>query len=92
MPPDTLGTCPLLAPLGDYGGDAPTIKLLGHSPAIDHGNNLVPNLNYDGRGPGFPRSSGPPHGTAVPDIGAYEVNRSDELFDNTFDAGCPAEN
>jgi hypothetical protein len=92
MPQDTLGACPLLAPLDDYGGDAQTIKLLGRSPAIDRGNNVVPDLNFDGRGPGFPRSSGPPHGSAVPDIGAYEVNRADEIFDNTFDAGCPAEN
>jgi hypothetical protein len=89
MPAGTLiGACPLLAPLDDYGGEMQTIKLLGRSPAIDHGSNLL-NLTDDGRGTGFARSSGPPNGTAVPDIGAYEVNRSDEIFDNTFDAGCP---
>jgi hypothetical protein len=89
MPAGTLvGVCPLLAPLNDNGGEAQTIKLLGHSPAIDHGTNLL-NLSYDGRGASFARSSGPPGGTAVPDIGAYEVNRLDEIFDNTFDAGCP---
>ncbi len=90
LPADTLRTCPLLAPLGNYGGQMLTIKLLGHSPAIDHGlNPLGSDVIYDGRGPGFARSSGPPGGSAIPDIGAYEVDRADEVFDNTFDAGCP---
>jgi hypothetical protein len=90
MPSGTLvGVCPLLAPLDDYGGETQTIKLLGHSPAIDKGINPL-SLSYDGRGVGFARSSGPPAGSAVPDIGAYEVNRADEIFDNTFDAGCPS--
>lgn len=89
LPTDTLRGCPLLAPLDDYGGGAQTIKLYGHSPAIDHGNNLLPDeLLYDGRGPGFARSSGPPAKPAVPDIGAYEVDQSDEIFDNAFDAFC----
>ncbi|MCQ4163501.1 right-handed parallel beta-helix repeat-containing protein [Tahibacter harae] len=36
-PGDVLGTNPVLAPLGNYGGTIPTHALLPGSPAIDHG-------------------------------------------------------
>jgi hypothetical protein len=88
LPADTIvNKCPLLDSLGDNGGERLSIKLLGHSLAIDRGNNPL-NLQHDGRGIGFARASGPPAGAVVVDIGAYEVNRTDEIFDNTFDAHC----
>ena len=89
LPADTIvNKCPLLDTLGDNGGERSSIKLLGHSLAIDRGSNPL-NLQNDGRGVGFARESGPPGGAVVVDIGAYEVNRTDEIFDNTFDAHCP---
>ena len=35
-----------------------------------------------------PRVSGPPGGTPLPDIGAYEIDQADIIFDSKFDA-CP---
>ena len=91
--PATISTaCPLLAPLRDNGGLTLTHALLSHSPAIDAGNNDA-NLNEDQRGrPNvdptnpypYPRSSG-----LGPDIGAYEVDQADIVFNAGFD-GCPA--
>jgi hypothetical protein len=50
------------------------------SPAIDAGNDVA-NLTTDQRGLGFPRISG-----AFPDIGAFEVQGTDdEIFANGFD-------
>ncbi|BDU16524.1 choice-of-anchor Q domain-containing protein [Lysobacter auxotrophicus] len=67
LPADTLTfTDPRVAPLADNGGPTRTHRLLGDSPAIDHGNNLL-NRQYDQRGPGFPRTKGP-----ATDIGSYE--------------------
>lgn len=89
LPPDTIiGACPLLGPLRDNGGLTRTHALLGHSPAIDTGNNAL-GSSFDQRGNPFARTSGPP-GTMTPvaDIGAYEVDRADVIFDNTFE-GCP---
>ncbi len=81
--PATITTaCPLLAPLHDNGGPTRTHALLSHSPAIDAGNNNS-NLADDQRGTGFARASG-----AAPDIGAYEVQQADIVFNAGFD-GCP---
>lgn len=67
VPPDTLlYTDPRLAPLAGNGGPTRTHMLLSDSPAIDRGSNSV-DLQYDQRGPGFPRVRG-----AFPDIGAIE--------------------
>jgi hypothetical protein len=66
LPPDTISLDPRLAPLADNGGRTKTHALLDDSPAIDMGNNAA-GLEYDQRGPGFPRVKGP-----QADIGAYE--------------------
>lgn len=60
------------------------------SPATNAGANPL-NFTSDQRG-GYsgatspPRVSGPPGGTAVADIGAYEIDQSDEIFDNRFES------
>jgi len=89
LPDDTIvGQCPLLGPLKFNGGPTKTRALLGHSPAIDTGNNTL-GSNHDQRGPPYARVSGPP-GSMTPraDIGAYEVDRADVIFDANFE-GCP---
>jgi hypothetical protein len=75
------GKCPLLGPLHNNGGPTLTHVLLGHSPAIDVGNNVL-HIAFDQRGAGFTRTSGPP------DIGAFEVDHTDKIFDTNFE-GCP---
>lgn len=75
-------SCPLLGPLRDNGGATLTHALLSHSPAIDAGNNIAA-LADDQRGSPYVRASG----TAV-DIGAYEVQQDDVVFNSDFD-GCP---
>jgi hypothetical protein len=77
------GACPLLGPLRDNGGATLTHALLSHSPGIDQGsnNNL---LASDQRGLPYVRQSG-----AATDIGSYEVQQDDIVFDGGFD-GCPA--
>ena len=95
LPADTIvGKCPLLAPLRANGGLTLTHALLGHSPAMEAGNNLQ-GLEFDQRGSAaangvrdYPRVSGPPGGPAAADIGAFEVDRSDKVFDANFE-GCP---
>jgi len=90
LPDDTLSTpCPLLGPLRDNGGPTLTHALLSGSIAIDHGNNTK-NYDEDQRGIDldalpfpYPRVSG-----LFADIGAYEVNQSDIVFNGGFD-GCP---
>lgn len=77
----TLGVCPLLGPLRDNGGGTKTHALSSGSFAIDHGNNSVP-ISVDQRGSPFLRVSG-----AAADIGAYEVQQDDILFNAGFD-GC----
>jgi hypothetical protein len=49
------------------------------SAAIDAGNNDA-NVSFDQRGTGYPRVIGD-----APDIGAYELDASDIIFDNGFD-------
>lgn len=80
VPADTIvHVCPMLAALADNGGWTPTHRLRSRSPAIDHGFADVAESS-DQRG--FPRPSG-----TAPDIGAFEVQVGDELFDSGFD-GC----
>lgn len=79
LPPDTIPDDPLLGTLGDNGGPTQTIPLMAGSPAIDAGNHLA-NLSSDQRGLGFPRIAG-----AHADIGAFEVEGSDDIFANGFD-------
>ena len=60
---------PLLGPLDDNGGPTLTHALLPGSPAIDAGNDAYA-TDWDQRGPGFPRISGPHI-----DIGAFELQQ-----------------
>ncbi len=83
LPADTIvNRCPLLGPLRDNGGPTKTHALLSHSPGIDQGNNLAA-LGFDQRGSPDARVSGP-----AADIGAYEVQQGDIVFNNNFE-GCP---
>lgn len=82
LPGDTKHVCPLLGPLRDNGGPTLTHALLSHSPAIDNGFSSF--AGDDQRGAGFARES--PSG--LPDIGAYEVQKTDSVFNAGFD-GCP---
>ena len=82
MPMGTItGACPLLGPLRNNGGTTQTRALLSHSPAIDAGNNTTL-LTHDQRGAPNVRTSG-----AMTDIGAYEVQQEDVLFNGGFE-GC----
>ncbi len=60
------GEDPLLLPLADNGGDAPTMALDPESPAIDVGENPDA-LAFDQRGAGFPRGVG-----SAAALGAFE--------------------
>ena len=83
LPPlTTYNHCPLLGPLRDNGGPTSTHALLSHSPAIDQGNNTAGYSN-DQRGATFTRVD-----HALTDIGAYEVQQGDIVFNTGFD-GCP---
>jgi len=89
FPSDTIQfSCPLLGPLRDNGGPTWTHALFSTSPAINAGNNTL-NYTEDQRGRGsdavpylYPRVS---DGQA--DIGAYEVNHDDVIYNSGFD-GC----
>jgi len=82
VPGNISGACPLLGPLRDNGGATLTHALLSHSPGIDAGDSG--GLTFDQRGTPYARASG-----LSADIGAYEVQQSDIVFDAGFD-GCPA--
>ena len=98
LPSDTIfGSCPLLGPLRNNGGLTRTHQLLSTSVAINAGNDVTidPLSNpkmpfaYDQRGPAalngtrdYPRVS-----DANADIGAYEVQKNDIVFNAGFD-GC----
>lgn len=82
LPNLTMHACPLLGPLRNNGGPTLTHALLSHSPAIDNG--FASFDGYDQRGPGHTRESP----TGSPDIGAYEVQQNDIVFNAGFD-GCP---
>jgi hypothetical protein len=92
LPTDTKhDDCPLLGPLRNNGGLTNTHALLSHSPAIDTGNDSSLLGLYDQRGSAavngtldYTRFSGM---TALADIGAYEVQQNDIVFNTDFD-GC----
>lgn len=81
------GTCPLLSPLRDNGAYFHTFThaLQSGSPALTAGNNSK-NLSEDERN--LPRTSTGSFGLVFTDIGAYEVQRDDIVFNAGFD-GCP---
>jgi len=99
FPVGTLAGCPLLGTLRNNGGLTKTHALLSNSPAIDHGNNAINEPPHpvsdlwleDQRGNSltdvvpylYPRKS---KGTA--DIGAYEVNQDEIVFNTAFE-DCP---
>ncbi len=79
VPSDTIeGLDPELLALADNGGPTATHALSLDSPAIDMGNDNAA-VNYDQRGPGYPRTIG-----ASVDIGAFEAD-TDTIFANGFD-------
>jgi len=69
---DFMEADPMLAPLGDYGGNTLTHALLLGSPAVDAGENALCSL-FDQRGEPRPKD-GNGDGTAVCDIGSVEMN------------------
>jgi len=94
VPGDTIvGQCPLFYPGRFLFEGIQYQYVLRHevtSPATNAGSN--PNsYTTDQRGGGVnstpPRVSGPPGGPAVADIGSYEIDQSDEIFDQRFE-GC----
>jgi len=90
LPSDTLKfACPLLGQLRDNGGLTKTHALQSHSSAIDTGNNAIGD-SFDQRSDvtinktaDYPRVSG-----TFADIGAYEVQQADIIFNYDFQ-GCP---
>ena len=79
VPSDTIeGLDPALLALADNGGPTATHALAFDSPAIDMGNDNAA-VNYDQRGPGYPRTI-----AANVDIGAFEAD-ADTIFANGFD-------
>ncbi|HEY7872447.1 MAG TPA: choice-of-anchor Q domain-containing protein [Rudaea sp.] len=97
LPPDTIVLlCPLLGPLKNNGGETWTHALYSGSVAIDGGVNAL-GLYYDQRGgPQPPPNTIPPpplaydrHSGVRTDIGAFEYQYSDTIFNAGFE-GCPA--
>jgi hypothetical protein len=81
FPGDTLTSgCIFLGPLRDNGGSTPTHALMSHSILIDKGDTEAGDQPLDQRG--LPRVSG-----AAADIGAYEVQKNDIIFNTEFE-GC----
>jgi len=93
VPGDTIkNSCPLLGPLRNNGGLTQTHALLSHSPGIDQGSNLD-SVNQDQRGTYVENVGGGPYlyprvSGAAADIGAYEVQQDDIVFNTSFE-GCP---
>jgi hypothetical protein len=91
LPTDTLSSCPRIGQLRNNGGLTLTHGLLSHSVAIDTGDNTFGSF-FDQRGPAsingvrnYTRFSG---AGALTDIGAYEVQQNDIVYNDDFD-GCP---
>ncbi len=92
LPADTkFDLCPLLGRLRNNGGLTQTHALLSKSPAIDTGTDFF-DAPYDQRGPAsvngtidYMRHSPT---VALTDIGAYEVQHDDIVFDTDFEQ-CP---
>jgi hypothetical protein len=89
LPPGTIQlSCPVLGPLRNNGGTTLTHALSSRSPAIDTGNNNAINplsglpFAYDQRRSPYVRVSG-----TFADIGAYEVDQVDVIFNSSFE-GC----
>jgi len=84
--PGLIFGCPLLGPLRDNGGPTWTHALLSKSPAIDAGVSTsqlpIGGTFYDQREMPVPSPSG-----GLPDIGAYEVQQDDIVFNTSFE-GC----
>jgi hypothetical protein len=78
IPSDTMHSCPRLGPLRNNGGPTATHALVSHSPAIDAGNNAA-SQDFDQRGSPNARVSG-----SAADIGAYEVQQDDIIFNDSF--------
>jgi len=90
LPAGTITGCPLLGPLRDNGGPTWTHALFSHSAAIDFGSNSL-NYHQDQRGA---EADGPPYpfprvSTVAADIGAYEVNKTDVVFNAEFETCAP---
>ena len=86
VPSDTIsGKCPMLGPLQSNGGMTQTHRLKSGSPAIDAGTVLENEPVYDQRGSPNLRSSSAPGEISIPDIGAYEVQQDDELYNADFE-------
>ncbi len=80
FPADTKSSgCLWLGLLQNNGGPTQTRALMSHSVAIDSGNSSYPGQTNDQRG--LPRSSGP-----APDIGAFEVQQNDVIFNTEFES------
>lgn len=82
--------CVLIGPLRDNGGLTRTHALLSHSPGIGAGNNML-FLPEDQRGRPLdlaPYAYARESPSGYPDIGAYEIQQDDIIFDAGFD-GCP---
>jgi hypothetical protein len=91
FPGDTkFGFCPHLGPLRANGGPTPTHALLSHSIAIDNGNVNFGGILYDQRGFDYARISGPMGApNPKPDIGAYEVQQNDIIYNTDFETCNP---
>ena len=85
------GKCPFLHKLAFNGGPTPTHRLGGGSssknPAIDAGSNPL-SLGSDQRGGSLTATSPLRVSGIAADIGAYEVQQADIIFDSEFDT-CP---
>jgi len=80
-------TDPQLQPLDLNGGPMPTHAILSSSPAVDNG--FATDLEFDQRGPGFPRTFDTGSGTIEladgTDAGAFEFTPEDRIFGSRFE-------